>query len=84
LDLHGLDPFNSWKDLASTITTTCKRILGIDVDHQNTSIRSILLKKHYIGILEDGKVIIKGMEGKKREAGAYTELGPVSFYLCSL
>ena len=27
----------------------------------------MLSKKHYIGILADGKVIIKGMEGKKRD-----------------
>ena len=26
-----------------------------------------LSKKHYIGIQADGKVIIKGMEGKKRD-----------------
>jgi len=34
----------------------------------NTFVRSILVsKKHYIGIQPDGKVIIKGMEGKKRD-----------------
>ena len=55
---HHLDDF----------TSNCKQILEVDVDHQNTFTRSILLsKKHYIGILEDGKVIIKGMEGKKRD-----------------
>ena len=42
--------------------------LSVDVDHQNTFVRSILIsKKHYIGIQPDGKVIIKGMEGKKRD-----------------
>ncbi len=42
--------------------------MGVDVDHQNTFVRSILLsKKHYIGIQADGRVIIKGMEGKKRD-----------------
>ena len=55
---HHLDDF----------TSNCKQVLEVDVDHQNTFTRSILLsKKHYIGILEDGKVIIKGMEGKKRD-----------------
>jgi DNA polymerase elongation subunit (family B) len=40
----------------------------VDVDHQNTFVRSILVsKKHYIGVQPDGKVIIKGMEGKKRD-----------------
>ena len=54
--------------LANVFTATCKRNLGIDVDHQNTFVKCILLrKKHYIGILSDGKVIIKGMEGKKRD-----------------
>ncbi|MGA9843929.1 MAG: DNA polymerase domain-containing protein, partial [Nitrososphaeraceae archaeon] len=58
--------------LADAFTASCKRNLGIDVDHQNTFVRSILLsKKHYIGILADGKVIIKGMEGKKRDRPAF-------------
>ena len=49
-------------------TAACKQNLGVDVDHQNTFVKSILLsKKHYIGIQADGKVIIKGMEGKKRD-----------------
>ena len=38
------------------------------LDHQNTFVRSILLsKKHYTGIQPDGRVVIKGMEGKKRD-----------------
>lgn len=38
------------------------------MDHQNAFVRSLLIsKKHYIGIQADGKVIIKGMEGKKRD-----------------
>jgi DNA polymerase elongation subunit (family B) len=46
----------------------CKQNLGVEVDHQNTFVRSILVsKKHYIGIQPDGKVVIKGMEGKKRD-----------------
>ncbi|HEY7080147.1 MAG TPA: DNA polymerase domain-containing protein [Nitrososphaeraceae archaeon] len=54
--------------LADAFTASCKGNLGIDVDHQNTFVRSILLsKKHYIGILADGNVVIKGMEGKKRD-----------------
>jgi DNA polymerase, archaea type len=49
-------------------TAACKQKLGVDVDHQNTFVRSIIFsKKHYIGIQADGKVIIKGMEGKKRD-----------------
>src|SRR5919197_811486 len=47
---------------------TCKQKLGVNVDHQNTFIRSIIVsKKHYIGIQADGKAIIEGMEGKKRD-----------------
>jgi DNA polymerase, archaea type len=53
---------------ASAFTAACKQNLGVDVDHQYTFVRSILLsKKHYIGIQPDGKLIIKGMEGKKRD-----------------
>ena len=44
------------------------RELGVEVDDQNTFVRSILVsKKHYIGIQPDGKVVVKGMEGKKRD-----------------
>jgi DNA polymerase, archaea type len=47
---------------------SCKRNLDIDVEHQNTFVRSILLgKKHYIGIQPNGNIIIRGMEGKKRD-----------------
>jgi DNA polymerase elongation subunit (family B) len=53
---------------AAAFTAACKRNLSVDVDHQNTLVRSILIsKKHYIGIQANGKVIIKGMEGKKRD-----------------
>jgi DNA polymerase, archaea type len=52
----------------AAFTTACKQDLGVDVDYQNTFVRSILLsKKHYIGIQAEGKVVIKGMEGKKRD-----------------
>lgn len=52
----------------AAFTAASKQDLGVDVDHQNTFVRSLLLsKKHYIGIQADGKVIIKGMEGKKRD-----------------
>src|SRR5690348_1054181 len=52
--------------------TTCEQKLGVDVDHQNTFVRSIIIgKKHYIGIQADGKVIIKGMEGKKRDRPSF-------------
>ena len=45
---------------SSAFTAACKQSLGVDVDHQNTLVRSIILsKKHYIGIQADGKVIIK-------------------------
>jgi DNA polymerase, archaea type len=41
---------------------------SVEVDHQNTFVTSILIsKKHYIGIQPDGEVVIKGMEGKKRD-----------------
>jgi hypothetical protein len=52
----------------AAFTAACKQNLGVDVDHQNTFIKSILLsKKHYICIQSNGKVIVKGMEGKKRD-----------------
>ncbi|MFY9795992.1 MAG: DNA polymerase domain-containing protein [Candidatus Nitrosopolaris sp.] len=55
-------------ELVDSFIATCKQTLGVEVDHQNTFVRSILIsKKHYIGIQPDGKVIIKGMEGKKRD-----------------
>ena len=55
-------------NLVDAFITTCKQKLGVDVDHQNTFVRSIIVgKKYYVGIQADGKVIIKGMEGKKRQ-----------------
>jgi hypothetical protein len=57
---------------ADDFTAACKLNLGIDVNHQNTFVRSILIsKKHYIGIQSDDKVIIKGMEGKKRDRPSF-------------
>jgi len=67
-DFSGTNNVEQNPHLADVFTATCKRNLGIDVDHQNTFVKCILFrKKHYIGILPDGKVIIKGMEGKKRD-----------------
>ena len=52
----------------SSFIASCKRNLDVDVEHQNTFVRSILLgKKHYIGLQPNGKIIIRGMEGKKRD-----------------
>jgi DNA polymerase elongation subunit (family B) len=55
-------------ELVDSFIATCKQTLGVEVDHQDTFVRSILVsKKHYIGIQPDGQVIIKDMEGKKRD-----------------
>ncbi|MGB7956754.1 MAG: DNA polymerase domain-containing protein [Candidatus Nitrosopolaris sp.] len=63
-DLNGEQDHNS----IPSFIASCKQNLGVDVDHQNTFVRSILVsKKHYIGVQPDGKVIVKGMEGKKRD-----------------
>jgi DNA polymerase elongation subunit (family B) len=51
-----------------SLIASCKLNLQVDVDHQSTFVKSMLFgKKHYIGIQPDGRVIIKGMEGKKRD-----------------
>ena len=56
------------QELIDSFITTCRQDLGVEVDHQNTFVKSILVsKKHYIGIQPDGKVVVKGMEGKKRD-----------------
>jgi DNA polymerase, archaea type len=55
-------------ELIDSFIAACKHNLGVEVDHQNTYVRSILIgKKHYIGVQSDGRVVIKGMEGKKRD-----------------
>jgi hypothetical protein len=55
-------------ELVNSFIAACKQNLEVEVDHQNTFTRSMLIsKKHYIGIQLDGKVVIKGMEGKKRD-----------------
>jgi DNA polymerase I len=54
--------------LEYSFIATCRQNLGVEVDHQNTFVRSILVsKKHYLGIQPDGKIVVKGMEGKKRD-----------------
>ena len=46
----------------------CKDTLKIDVEHEKTFTRAIILKKkHYVGITEHGEIIIKGMEGIKND-----------------
>jgi DNA polymerase elongation subunit (family B) len=65
--VSAIDKENHNESVDSFITA-CKQNLGVEVDHQNTFVRSILIsKKHYIGIQSDGKVVVKGMEGKKRD-----------------
>ncbi|MGB6530525.1 MAG: DNA polymerase domain-containing protein [Candidatus Nitrosopolaris sp.] len=55
-------------ELVDSFIVTCKQTLGVEVDHQNTFVKCILIsKKHYVGIQPDGHVVIKGMEGKKRD-----------------
>jgi DNA polymerase I len=55
-------------ELIDSFIATCRQNLGVEVDHQNTFVRSILVsKKHYIGIQPNGKVVVRGMEGKKRD-----------------
>jgi DNA polymerase elongation subunit (family B) len=66
--VSGINEEHHRHELVDSLITTCKQNLGIEVDHQNTFVRSILIsKKHYVGIQPDGKVVIKGMEGKKRD-----------------
>jgi DNA polymerase elongation subunit (family B) len=65
--VSGISKEHSHK-LVDSFIATCRHNLGVEVDHQNTFTRSILIsKKHYIGVQPDDKVIIKGMEGKKRD-----------------
>ena len=64
-------------ELIDSFISACKQNLGVEVNNQNTFVRSILVsKKHYIGIQPDGKVVIKGMEGKR-------EIDHLSLIRCS-
>ena len=46
----------------------CKNKLNVDVDHEKTFAKAVLLKKkHYFGITDKGEIIIKGMEGIKND-----------------
>ena len=63
-------------ELVDSFIVTCRQNLGVEVDHQNTFVRSILIsKKHYIGIQPDGKVVVKGMEGKKKRSTTFLQSG---------
>lgn len=46
----------------------CKDKLNVDVEHEKTFAKSMILKKkHYCGITNKGEIIIKGMEGVKND-----------------
>ena len=54
--------------MIDSFIAACKQNLGVEVDHQNTFTRSIIIsKKRYVGVQPDGNVVIKGMEGKKKD-----------------
>jgi len=69
LFLHsGIDKIeiNSFK--LTNFINDCKNTLKIDVVHEKTFTKAIILKKkHYVGITEHGEIIIKGMEGIKND-----------------
>jgi DNA polymerase, archaea type len=66
--VSGINEEHHRHESVDSFIASCKQNLGVEVDHQNTFVRSILVsKKHYIGIQSDGKVVVKGMEGKKRD-----------------
>lgn len=55
---------------ASKFISKCKSKLGVEVEHEKTFSKLILIgKKHYVGILSDNdkEPIIKGMEGIKSD-----------------
>jgi DNA polymerase I len=66
--VSGIDEEYHRHELVDSFVAACRQNLGVEVDYQNTFTRSILVsKKHYVGIQPDGKVVVKGMEGKKRD-----------------
>jgi hypothetical protein len=66
----------SSKEDAAEFIDECKTKLGIDVSHEKTYRKLILVsKKHYVGILSDPNQapIIKGMEGIKSDRPAFIQ-----------
>jgi DNA polymerase, archaea type len=50
----------------------CKERIGVDVEHETTFARAVLIKKkHYFGVTTSGEVKVVGMEGKKNDRPAW-------------
>jgi len=65
LFLHGNEDI-------SKFIAECKEKLDVDVEHDKTFKRVVIIKKkHYFGVTGEGEIIIKGMEGTKNDRPAW-------------
>jgi DNA polymerase elongation subunit (family B) len=52
----------------SKFISECKEKLHVEVEHDKTLTKAIITKKkHYVGITENGNIIVRGMEGAKND-----------------
>ncbi len=52
----------------SKFIAQCKEKLHVDVEHDKTFTKAVIIKKkHYFGITDAGEIIVKGMEGMKND-----------------
>ena len=50
----------------------CKKRIGVDVEHSQTFVKSVIIKKkHYFGVTSSGEIKVVGMEGKKNDRPAW-------------
>jgi DNA polymerase I len=50
----------------------CKDRIGVDVEHSQTFVKAVLIKKkHYFGVTANGEIKVVGMEGKKNDRPAW-------------
>jgi DNA polymerase elongation subunit (family B) len=56
------------KQTLSRLISESKEKIGIDLEVSATFVKAIITKKkHYVGVTDNGDIVIKGMEGKKND-----------------
>jgi DNA polymerase elongation subunit (family B) len=66
LFLDGKDSNDS--KIIHHLIAECKVNIGIDVEHSQTFVKTVIIKKkHYFGVTPSGEIKVVGMEGKKND-----------------
>jgi DNA polymerase, archaea type len=67
-----LDGNDSGSSRIHLFIAECKERIGVDVEHSQTFVKSVIIKKkHYFGVTSSGEIKVVGMEGKKNDRPAW-------------